>query len=608
MKVVAAVVAGGCLACAGAVALTLWGSDAGSPALDAELRAAVIAVPIVVGLSVWYSEAWHRFGRLLVAWGFAFAITTLAQSGNSFLYSSGRVAWWLVELLLIFLVLAFPTGTLTTRPARRLVAAGVLVVALLYLPTALLVDSYPTPAPPTSCDDCPGNAFMLLGSQPAFIDDLLVPVRELATMIVLAGVLAVLGTRIRSGSRLMRITLVPVFAFAAVHVLALIGALVSRRISADATATDVFMTAVTLSYGGVALGFLAGFSGWRLFENRGLRRLSASLASHPPALTLSETSELLSDAMDPSLELFHKPGGGSWLDVEGHRVDSLPADGKRSATTVMADDGHEVAVVHDVALRDSRAFQAVTRSSVLKALESERLGVELRRSLRELSESRARIMASADRERQQIEQNLHDGAQQSLVALRIRLDLASQLLAESPGRAEELLGELAAEVDAALEEVRSLARGVYPSLLASRGLGEALESAALRCPVLTTVDVDGIGRYLPQQEAATYFCCLEAMQNAMKHADGVTRISVELSAASDLRFEVRDDGAGFVQSDLRPGSGLTSMRDRLAAVGGVLRVTSAPGRGTRVAGSIPLSTNGSRQNGQAWMIDLHERS
>ncbi len=203
-------------------------------------------------------------------------------------------------------------------------------------------------------------------------------------------------------------------------------------------------------------------------------------------------------------------------------------------------------------------------------------------------------MAGADRERQRIERDLHDGAQQSLVALRIRLELAGELLRESPAGAEQLLGKLSTEVDDALEQVRSLARGVYPSLLSDRGLGEALRSAALRSPVRITVDSDGIGRHSPTIESAVYFCCLEAIQNAMKHARGVETISVSLAMNGDLHFEVRDDGAGFVREAVTSSAGLTNMSDRLAAVGGALVIQTAPGMGTCVSGTVPLSTNGSR--------------
>jgi signal transduction histidine kinase len=395
----------------------------------------------------------------------------------------------------------------------------------------------------------------------------------------------------------MRITVVPVLTVAILHALAFIAGIAARRAAPNASAVDALATVVALSSGGVALGFMAGLWGWRLFENRSLRRLAASFASYPPALSLRETSELLSSTIDRSLEVVHRPHDkpDGWLDTEERPPRISAGDQIRSVTEIGADDERVVAMIHDTALRDAPTVLDVARSSVLKALENERLGTELRSSLRELRESRARIMTSADRERQRIEQGLHDGAQQSLVALRIRLELAGQLLGESPARAEQLLRELATEVDGALEDVRSLARGVYPSLLAARGLSEALSAAALRSPVRTTIDADGVGRYPPEVEAAAYFCCLEAIQNAMKHARGVQRISVSIAVKEDLRFEVRDDGAGFAEAEVASGSGLTNMRDRLAAVGGLLLIRAAPGAGTSVVGIVPLNVNGSRE-------------
>jgi signal transduction histidine kinase len=588
--------AAGLAVCAGAVAVTLSGSQSSNAALDAEVRAAIIAAPIAVGLYVWSRDPWTRFAKILVAAGFALSLTTLAQSSSDVLYSAGRVFGWFVEPLLIYLMLAFPSGRVTTRSGRLLVGASVLLVALLYLPTALLVDSYPTPSPWSSCEaSCPGNAFMLAGSEPGFVGSVIVPFREVATMIVFAGVIAVLAARIARGTRLMRITVVPVLTVAILHALALIAGTAARRAAPDAAATDVLAIVVALSSGGVALGFMAGLSAWRLFENRALRRLAASFASHPPALSMYETSDLLSDTIDPSLKIVHRPQDepDGWVDTEGRPSSINAHDQVRCITEICVDEERVVAVVHDAALRDAPTVLDVTRSSVLKALENERLGTELRSSLRELRESRTRIMTSADRERQRIEQDLHDGAQQSLVALRIRLELAGELLGESPVRAEQLLTDLATEVDGALEEVRSLARGVYPSLLADRGLSEALSAAALRSPVRTSVDTDGVGRYRPELEAATYFCCLEAMQNAMKHAVGVTAIAVSIAVKDDLRFEVSDDGAGFVDGEAS-GSGLTNMHDRLAAVGGQLLIRTSPGEGTRVSGIVPLNTNGSR--------------
>ena len=240
-------------------------------------------------------------------------------------------------------------------------------------------------------------------------------------------------------------------------------------------------------------------------------------------------------------------------------------------------------------------FLDVARSSVLKALESERLGAELRSSLRALRESRARIVSSADRERQRIERDLHDGAQQSLVALRIRIELAGQLLGETPARAEQVLSELGAEVDQALEQVRSLARGVYPSLLADRGLHEALRAAALRSPVQTVVDTDGIGRYGQEIEAAVYFCCLEAMQNAMKHAVGVETISVvSRRQGGPLLRGARRRGRVQRRTSRRraPASPTCAIGWRPSAACSSSR--RRPARGTCVSGTVPLSMNGSQ--------------
>ena len=202
--------------------------------------------------------------------------------------------------------------------------------------------------------------------------------------------------------------------------------------------------------------------------------------------------------------------------------------------------------------------------------------------------SRARIQAAADEERRRIERDLHDGAQQRLVALRIKLELAAERAGED-GDGAASLRALGADVDEALEEVRSLARGIYPAPLADRGLVEGLRAAALSCALPATVLAAGIDRYPRAIESAAYFCCLEALQNAAKHATGATAAVIDLSDDGDLRFEVRDDGAGFDPALVNGGVGFTSMHDRLAAVGGEVAIESRPGHGTRVTARIPLN-------------------
>jgi signal transduction histidine kinase len=295
---------------------------------------------------------------------------------------------------------------------------------------------------------------------------------------------------------------------------------------------------------------------------------------------------------DPTLELAFRLSGDPerWVDAGGRTV-TLPEPGER-CVTVIRDGGRAVAaVIHDPALMESRQLVRAAASAALVALDNQRLAAELRDSLRELRASRARIVAAADDERRRIERDLHDGAQQELVSLRVRLKLAEERLADNDPAG--LLHELGDEIDAALDEIRSLARGIYPALLADRGLAEALRAAALRAPVLVELNAHPTGRFSHEIENAIYFSCLEALQNACKHGRAST---VWVSVADDgkARFEVRDDGAGFDPSAVEPGSGLTNIRDRIAAVGGRVIVESAPGKGTRIAGVIPLRRAGDR--------------
>jgi signal transduction histidine kinase len=214
---------------------------------------------------------------------------------------------------------------------------------------------------------------------------------------------------------------------------------------------------------------------------------------------------------------------------------------------------------------------------------------EVRRQAQELQASRGRIVAASDAARRSIERNLHDGAQQHLVALAVKVRLARQFADRDPERSKTILDELGGDVDDAIQVLRELAHGIYPPLLADKGLREALASAARRAAIPTTVDADGIGRYPPEKEAAVYFCCMEALQNAGKHAGpGASATITVREAAGGLVFDVRDDGAGFDVAGERLGAGFTNMNDRLGAVGGTLRVESTPGVGTRVAGAVPL--------------------
>jgi signal transduction histidine kinase len=200
-----------------------------------------------------------------------------------------------------------------------------------------------------------------------------------------------------------------------------------------------------------------------------------------------------------------------------------------------------------------------------------------------------RVISAADRERRRIERDLHDGAQQRLVGLAVKARLARELAEQDPGSVVGVLDELGLEIEDAIDELRALAHGIFPPVLAERGLHGALVGVGRLAglPVEPTIETDA--RYAPEVEAAVYFCCLEALQNAAKHGGGATRAHLSLAEIEGaLVFEVRDDGPGFDPRSSRSGAGLTNMADRLGAIGGRLRVESTLGGGTRVTGTIPL--------------------
>jgi len=214
---------------------------------------------------------------------------------------------------------------------------------------------------------------------------------------------------------------------------------------------------------------------------------------------------------------------------------------------------------------------------------------EVRRQAEELRASRSRIVATADAERRKIERNLHDGAQQHLVALAVNLRLARDFLADDPDTAGVMLDELAVNVKETIAELRSLAHGIYPPLLMDSGLPDALRAAAGRSPLDVDVEAEGVGRYPADVEAAVYFCSLEALQNASKHAPEATVTLRVWEEAGGLRFEVADDGPGFDVAAKGRGQGFDNMSDRLGAIGGTVRWDSAPGAGTIISGTLPLT-------------------
>jgi signal transduction histidine kinase len=216
---------------------------------------------------------------------------------------------------------------------------------------------------------------------------------------------------------------------------------------------------------------------------------------------------------------------------------------------------------------------------------------DLRRANDDLRASRARVVAAADSERRRIERDLHDGAQQHLVALAINLGLAADLCREDPSAAVELLESSRRDVRETVQQLRDLAHGIYPTLLTDAGLAPALQAAAVRCPSPVVLDLDGLAARPadPQTDAALYFCVLEALQNAGKHAPGAPVRVTGRRAEGRWVLEVRDDGPGLPAAgpDTSGGQGLQNLQDRMGAVGGTVVLSSRPGEGTAVTLSVP---------------------
>ena len=286
--------------------------------------------------------------------------------------------------------------------------------------------------------------------------------------------------------------------------------------------------------------------------------------SVPSAVHLNGTAELAIPGADRSVVVRH----------QGEVLGALTVTKRR---------GESITPI-EVKLMDDLAHQA---GLVLKNVG---LTADLQARLVDLRASRQRLVAAQDDERRRLERNLHDGAQQHLVAIKVKLGLAEMLATRDPEKAKAAVAELKHDADEALETLRDLARGIYPPLLADKGLPTALQAQARKATLPVTIEADGVGRYPQDTEAALYFCILEALQNIQKYAQAASAV-VRLREDGDrLSVEVADDGRGFDVSTTIRGNGLTNMEDRLEALGGTLHIASSPGNGTTLRAVIPFAS------------------
>jgi signal transduction histidine kinase len=358
--------------------------------------------------------------------------------------------------------------------------------------------------------------------------------------------------------------------------------LVASLLASDSGVSRAFAVADRIALAAIPVAYLAG-----LFQAR-MARLSVSdlvveLGRQPAPGQLRDA--LARALRDPTLELaYWIPESDAYVGIDGQPVQVHAADGR--AVTVLDVAGRRVAaLVHDEALAETPELLDGVASAAGLALENERLQAELRAQLEELRDSRARIVEAGDTARRRLERNLHDGAQQRLVALSVGLGLAEAKLATDPLRAAEMLTAARVELTAALEELREIARGLHPAIL-SRGLGVALEAVAERSPVPVELCVDAGVRAPAAVEAAAYYVVSEALTNVARYAQASTAVVRVTSGNGQLRVGVSDDGIGG--AEIVKGSGLQGLRDRVEAIDGRLEIRSRTGAGTHVIAHLPL--------------------
>jgi signal transduction histidine kinase len=550
----------GLAAAAMSIALAVTSDHLEQPGIQAALFVWILLWYVFSGLLAWWRRPDSAFGRLLVVVGFGASLSNLAWANHPLLFTVGQACDLLVVVLFLHVFLAFPTGRLEGRLSRLLVGTGYTVSIGLQL-TVMLLGGFGS-----------DNLLALADAQPAANAIHAVELVSLSGLLLVGVVLLV--TRRRPMRRAAAL-LVNAFAFGLVSLAALL------LMGLFAGVGFVVVQRLTLAVLGLApVAFLVGLLDARLARTS-VGDLIVELRAAP-----TDLSSALGRALrDPSARLLYwLPQYRSWVDHDGVPTELPEPGGDRAATMINRDGVPVAALVHDAALAEERELLDAVVAAADLVLDNDRLRAELQASLTEVRASRARVLDAGQRERRRLERDLHDGAQQRLVGLSLRLGILEAQLGTDPA-ARQALAEAKQEVTTSLTELRDIARGLYPAVLTGHGLAVALESIAAQTPVPVRLSVNLRERLPEPIEVAAYYVACESLTNIGRHARASTA-TVEVSRKGDtVVVEISDDGAGG--ADTSRGTGLRGLADRVESLGGSLRVWSPAGGGTRVRAELP---------------------
>lgn len=542
----------------------------------------MILALIAAGTYAQTSHVQARMGKVLIAAGLFCVVWLLNGAGGRLLFSVGALCGGPAAVVFAYVMLAHPSGRVRASIERRFLWAAGGTVTAAWIAVAMVSRQPPIKTALLACTPhCPPSAISFgLTTSPG--GALQAPI-FIAWGTLVLGTALLLVVRSHSASPPVRKSLVPVAVVAVANATLLIAFAVFSlaKLSAAGALGAAYVECVVA----IPLAILLGLATERMFMGRALAEFVSELARQPAA----DPEQLMASAIrDRSLKIaYRRPGLNVYVDSSGTALNEAPQPG--AATWIERDGTAVAAVTFNPDLLGQEPFIRAAGAAALIRLEKTQLEAELNASMADLKASRVRLMETAQLERRRLERDLHDGAQQQLVGLRIKLQLAAEMFKDDPVEAERALAAVGRRMDDVLDELRSLARGIYPALLQERGLGDALKSTGRSAAVPTVVRALDIGRYPEDVEVAVYFSCLEALQNVAKHGGRGARAVVTLwEAGLELCFEVRDSGVGFDPEQARRGSGLTNIRDRIQAVGGGVTIRSSKGRSTSVRGHVPV--------------------